>query len=140
MKAAITALIVLLLVACTTNNTIKTLATTECKKESTTVVPFKASAIPLPQFGIGASVRTVRGKFYIVDIVPGGPASLNSFQEGDEIIAISANANGYFETVDGMQLQDLVYEIRGCKQTPLALRLKRAGKVFVLKTFRGSAN
>ena len=140
MKTVFTVLIVLLLVSCATKKTIKTPESTECIKEPTRIVPFKASAIPRPQFGIGASVRTVGGKFYIVDIVPGGPASLNSFQEGDEIIAISANANGYFEAVDGMQLQDLVYEIRGCKKTPLALRLKRAGNVFVLETFRGDAN
>ena len=136
MKRNIIIVFASLLASCSTQNITKQ---SECVKQPTTPVPYSAAPVPLPQFGIGASVQIRDGKFYLAKIVPGGPASLNTFQEGDQIVSVSARADGKFEVVEGMELEDLVYEIRGCKHTPLTLKIKRNDEVIVLNTFRGNA-
>jgi predicted metalloprotease with PDZ domain len=133
MNKVVIVILALLSASCATQHTGKA---SECVKRTFKGIPYKAEAIPLTQYGIGASIQKRDGKFYISKIVPGGPASLNSFREGEQILSISARNDGDFESVENMKLEELVYEIRGCKLAELAFKIRRNDKIITLTAFR----
>lgn len=101
-----------------------------CKKVETMI---QGIAVDLNKEGVGLSVSKLElgGKILIADIVSTGPADRsNAIAVGDEVVAVSPNADNHFLLADSMSLPDLVHEIRGCDGTPLTLKMKRSGSVF----------
>jgi len=74
--------------------------------------------------GIGARLRYEKGYTSIVDLVPGGPAAVDSrLRPGDKIEAVAQGDDGEFVNAVGMKIDNLVRIIRGKKGTVVRLRV-----------------
>ena len=82
----------------------------------------------LSYFGIGASLQTEEDYVQIVNIIPGGPASIDgSLGPKDRIIGVAQNVDGDMVDVIGWRLDDVVDLIRGEADTVVRLQIIPAG-------------
>jgi carboxyl-terminal processing protease len=82
----------------------------------------------LSYFGIGASLQTEDDFVHIVNIIPGGPASMDgSLKPEDKIIGVAQGADGEMVDVIGWRLDDVVDLIRGPADTVVRLHIIPAG-------------
>ena len=82
----------------------------------------------LSYFGIGASLQTDEDYVQIVNIIPGGPASIDgSLGPKDRIIGVAQDADGDMIDVIGWRLDDVVDLIRGEADTVVRLQIIPAG-------------
>ncbi len=82
----------------------------------------------LSYFGIGASLQTEDDYVHIVNIIPGGPASVDgSLNPKDKIIGVAQGADGDMIDVIGWRLDDVVDLIRGPADTVVRLQIIPAG-------------
>ncbi len=82
----------------------------------------------LSYFGIGASLQTEDDYVHIVNIIPGGPASIDgSLNPEDKIIGVAQGADGPMVDVIGWRLDDVVDLIRGPVDTVVRLHIIPAG-------------
>jgi carboxyl-terminal processing protease len=82
----------------------------------------------LSYFGIGASLQTEEDYVQIVNIIPGGPASIDgSLGPKDRIIGVAQDADGDMVDVIGWRLDDVVDLIRGEADTVVRLQIIPAG-------------
>jgi len=82
----------------------------------------------LSYFGIGASLQTEEDYVYIVNIIAGGPASIDgSLTPEDKIIGVAQGADGSMVDVIGWRLDDVVDLIRGPADTVVRLQIIPAG-------------
>jgi carboxyl-terminal processing protease len=89
----------------------------------------------LSYFGIGASLQTEDDYVHIVNIIPGGPASIDgSLGPEDKIIGVAQGSEGEMVDVIGWRLDDVVDLIRGPADTVVRLHIIPAG------TLPGNAN
>jgi len=85
-------------------------------------------AMSLSYFGIGASLQTEDDYIRIVNIIPGGPASIDgSLKPEDKIIGVAQGSDGDFADVIGWRLDDVVDLIRGPADTVVRLQIIPAG-------------
>jgi len=71
--------------------------------------------------GVGIILRTVEGKFYASQVVPGGPAEQAGMRDFDRILRINETST------EGMQIDQVSGMVRGMAGTPVTLTLQRAG-------------
>jgi carboxyl-terminal processing protease len=82
----------------------------------------------LSYFGIGASLQTEDDYVHIVNIIPGGPASVDgTLQPEDKIIGVAQGADGPIIDVIGWRLDEVVDLIRGPAETVVRLQIIPAG-------------
>ena len=82
----------------------------------------------LSYFGIGASLQTEDDYVHIVNIIPGGPASIDgSLKPEDKIIGVAQGTDGAMVDVIGWRLDDVVDLIRGPVDTVVRLHIIPAG-------------
>ncbi len=82
----------------------------------------------LSYFGIGASLQTEDDYVQIVNIIPGGPASIDgSLGPKDRIAGVAQGADGVMTDVIGWRLDDVVDLIRGEVDTVVRLQVIPAG-------------
>jgi carboxyl-terminal processing protease len=82
----------------------------------------------LSYFGIGASLQTEDDYVHIVNIIPGGPASVDgSLNPKDKIIGVAQGEDGDMIDVIGWRLDDVVDLIRGPADTVVRLHIIPAG-------------
>jgi carboxyl-terminal processing protease len=82
----------------------------------------------LSYFGIGASLQTEEDYVHIVNIIPGGPASVDgSLKPEDKIIGVAQGDDGTMVDVIGWRLDDVVDLIRGPADTVVRLQVIPAG-------------
>jgi carboxyl-terminal processing protease len=82
----------------------------------------------LSYFGIGASLQTEDDYVQIINIIPGGPASVDgSLQPNDRIIGVAQGEDGDMVDVIGWRLDDVVDLIRGPADTVVRLNIIPAG-------------
>jgi carboxyl-terminal processing protease len=82
----------------------------------------------LSYFGIGASLQTEDDYVHIVNIIPGGPASVDgTLKPNDKIIGVAQGAEGDMVDVIGWRLDDVVDLIRGPADTVVRLQIVPAG-------------
>jgi carboxyl-terminal processing protease len=82
----------------------------------------------LSYFGIGASLQTEDDYVHIVNIIPGGPASIDgSLSPKDKIIGVAQGGDGDMVDVIGWRLDDVVDLIRGPADTIVRLQIIPAG-------------
>jgi len=82
----------------------------------------------LSYFGIGASLQTEDDYVQIVNIIPGGPASVDgSLSPNDKIIGVAQGEDGNMVDVIGWRLDDVVDLIRGPADTVVRLHIIPAG-------------
>ncbi len=82
----------------------------------------------LSYFGIGASLQTEDDYVHIVNIIPGGPASVDgSLNPNDKIIGVAQGEDGNMIDVIGWRLDDVVDLIRGPADTVVRLQIIPAG-------------
>lgn len=82
----------------------------------------------LSYFGIGASLQTDDDYVQIVNIIPGGPASIDgSLKPEDKIIGVAQGIDGTMVDVIGWRLDDVVDLIRGPADTTVRLQIIPAG-------------
>lgn len=82
----------------------------------------------LSYFGIGASLQTEDDYVHIVNIIPGGPASIDgSLNPKDKIIGVAQGEDGDMIDVIGWRLDDVVELIRGPADTVVRLQIIPAG-------------
>ncbi len=82
----------------------------------------------LSYFGIGASLQTEDDYVHIVNIIPGGPASIDgSLNPKDKIIGVAQGEDGDMIDVIGWRLDDVVDLIRGPADTVVRLHIIPAG-------------
>jgi carboxyl-terminal processing protease len=82
----------------------------------------------LSYFGIGASLQTEDDYVHIVNIIPGGPASIDgSLKPEDKITGVAQGADGTMVDVIGWRLDDVVDLIRGPADTVVRLQIIPAG-------------
>ena len=82
----------------------------------------------LSYFGIGASLQTEDDFVHIVNIIPGGPASIDgSLNPEDKIIGVAQGTDGAMVDVIGWRLDDVVDLIRGPADTVVRLHIIPAG-------------
>ncbi|MDH3265466.1 MAG: S41 family peptidase, partial [Gammaproteobacteria bacterium] len=82
----------------------------------------------LSYFGIGASLQTEDDYVHIVNIIPGGPASIDgSLKPEDKIIGVAQGSDGAMVDVIGWRLDDVVDLIRGPADTTVRLQIIPAG-------------
>jgi len=85
-------------------------------------------AMSLSYFGIGASLQTEDDYVRIVNIIPGGPASMDgSLSPEDKIIGVAQGGDGTMVDVIGWRLDDVVDLIRGPADTVVRLQIIPAG-------------
>jgi len=85
-------------------------------------------AMSLSYFGIGASLQTEDDYVRIVNIIPGGPASIDgSLNPEDKIIGVAQGGDGIMVDVIGWRLDDVVDLIRGPADTVVRLQIIPAG-------------
>jgi len=84
----------------------------------------------LSYFGIGASLRTEDEYVEIVNIIPGGPASIDgSLKPKDRITGVAQGGDGEMVDVVGWRLDDVVELIRGPKDTVVRLQIIPGGAI-----------
>jgi carboxyl-terminal processing protease len=82
----------------------------------------------LSYFGIGASLQTEDDFVHIVNIIPGGPASIDgALKPEDKIIGVAQGDDGSMIDVIGWRLDDVVDLIRGPADTVVRLQIIPAG-------------
>lgn len=82
----------------------------------------------LSYFGIGASLQTDDDYVLVVNIIPGGPASIDGkLQPKDKITAVGQGEDGELVDVIGWRLDDVVQLIRGPKNTVVKLQVLPGG-------------
>ncbi|MEJ2129007.1 MAG: carboxy terminal-processing peptidase [Woeseiaceae bacterium] len=82
----------------------------------------------LSYFGIGASLQTEDDYVRIVNIIPGGPASIDGrLKPEDKIIGVAQGPEGSMVDVIGWRLDDVVDLIRGPADTVVRLQIIPAG-------------
>jgi carboxyl-terminal processing protease len=82
----------------------------------------------LSYFGIGASLQTEDDYVQIVNIIPGGPASIDgSLGPKDRIAGVAQGTDGVMTDVIGWRLDDVVDLIRGEADTVVRLQVIPAG-------------
>ena len=82
----------------------------------------------LSYFGIGASLQTEEDYVQIVNIIPGGPASIDgSLGPKDRIAGVAQGSDGVMTDVIGWRLDDVVDLIRGEADTVVRLQVIPAG-------------
>ena len=82
----------------------------------------------LSYVGIGASLQTEDDYVHIVNIIPGGPASIDgTLEPNDKIIGVAQGADGEMVDVIGWRLDDVVDLIRGKADTVVRLQIIPAG-------------
>ena len=82
----------------------------------------------LSYFGIGASLQTEDDYVQIVNIIPGGPASVDgSLAPKDRITGVAQGTDGTMTDVIGWRLDDVVDLIRGEADTVVRLQIIPAG-------------
>jgi len=82
----------------------------------------------LSYFGIGASLQTEDDYVQIVNIIPGGPASIDgSLGPKDRIAGVAQGSDGVMTDVIGWRLDDVVDLIRGEADTVVRLQVIPAG-------------
>lgn len=82
----------------------------------------------LSYVGIGASLQTEDDYVHIVNIIPGGPASIDgTLEPNDKIIGVAQGEDGEMVDVIGWRLDDVVDLIRGKANTVVRLQIIPAG-------------
>jgi carboxyl-terminal processing protease len=82
----------------------------------------------LSYFGIGASLQTEDDYVQIINIIPGGPASIDgSLKPKDRITGVAQGVDGEMVDVIGWRLDDVVDLIRGPADTVVRLQIIPAG-------------
>ena len=82
----------------------------------------------LSYFGIGASLTTEDDYVHILNIIPGGPASIDgSLKPEDKITGVAQGSDGSMVDVIGWRLDDVVDLIRGPADTVVRLQIIPAG-------------
>ena len=82
----------------------------------------------LSYFGIGASLQTEDDYVLVVNIIPGGPASIDGkLQPKDRITAVGQGDDGELVDVIGWRLDDVVQLIRGPADTVVKLQIIPGG-------------
>jgi len=82
----------------------------------------------LSYFGIGASLQTEDDYVMVINIIPGGPASIDGIlQPNAKITAVAQGADGEMVDVIGWRLDDVVQLIRGPADTVVRLQVMPAG-------------
>jgi carboxyl-terminal processing protease len=82
----------------------------------------------LSYFGIGASLQTEDDYVQIINIIPGGPASIDgSLGPKDRITGVAQGSEGEMTDVIGWRLDDVVDLIRGEADTVVRLQIIPAG-------------
>jgi carboxyl-terminal processing protease len=82
----------------------------------------------LSYVGIGASLQTEDDYVHIVNIIPGGPASIDgTLEPNDKIIGVAQGIDGAMVDVIGWRLDDVVDLIRGKADTVVRLQIIPAG-------------
>lgn len=82
----------------------------------------------LSYFGIGASLQTEDDYVQIINIIPGGPASVDgTLKPNDRIIGVAQGSDGEMVDVIGWRLDDVVDLIRGPVDTTVRLNIIPAG-------------
>ncbi|ANO53151.1 carboxy terminal-processing peptidase [Woeseia oceani] len=82
----------------------------------------------LSYFGIGASLQVDDDYVMVINIIPGGPASIDgSLQPKDRITAVGEGPDGELVDVIGWRLDDVVQLIRGPENTEVRLQILPAG-------------
>jgi len=84
---------------------------------------YKMKYVSTQYGGIGAGVIHRDGKVFISDPFEGYPAQLADIRAGDEIISINGNA------LKGKNNEEVSLLLKGPKETPLAIKILRDGKV-----------
>ena len=82
----------------------------------------------LSYFGIGASLQIEDDYVMVINIIPGGPASIDgSLQPKDKITAVAQGEDGEMVDVIGWRLDDVVQLIRGPAESVVRLQVMPAG-------------
>ncbi len=82
----------------------------------------------LSYFGIGASLQVDDDYVMVINIIPGGPASIDgALQPKDRITAVGEGPDGEMVDVIGWRLDDVVQLIRGPENTVVRLQVLPAG-------------
>ena len=82
----------------------------------------------LSYFGIGASLQTEDDYVQIINIIPGGPASMDgTLKPEDRITGVAQGVDGDMVDVIGWRLDDVVDLIRGPADTVVRLQIIPAG-------------
>jgi carboxyl-terminal processing protease len=82
----------------------------------------------LSYFGIGASLQTEDDYVMVINIIPGGPASIDgALQPKDKITAVAQGEDGELVDVIGWRLDDVVQLIRGPAESVVRLQVTPAG-------------
>ena len=82
----------------------------------------------LSYFGIGASLQIEDEYVLVVNIIPGGPASIDGeLQPKDRITAVAQGEDGEMVDVIGWRLDDVVQLIRGPADTVVRLQITPGG-------------
>ncbi len=82
----------------------------------------------LSYFGIGASLQIDDDYVMVINIIPGGPASIDGkLQPKDRITAVGQGEDGEMVDVIGWRLDDVVQLIRGPENTVVRLQVLPAG-------------
>lgn len=82
----------------------------------------------LSYFGIGASLQIEDDYVMVINIIPGGPASIDGvLQPKDKITAVAQGEDGEMVDVIGWRLDDVVQLIRGPAETVVRLQVMPAG-------------
>ena len=76
--------------------------------------------------GIGARLQPEKEYTKVVSIVPGGPAWKQKELENNDIIMAVKQAGQEFVDIKGMNIDDVVQQIRGKKGTIVTLKVKKA--------------
>jgi carboxyl-terminal processing protease len=84
---------------------------------------YKMKYVSTQYGGIGAGVIHRDGKVFISEPFEGYPAQLADIRAGDEIISINGNA------LKGKNNEEVSLLLKGPKETPLAIKILRDGKV-----------
>jgi carboxyl-terminal processing protease len=89
-------------------------------------------------FGVGIVLKQVEDKFFIEELIVGGPAEKSGLvHAGDELVAVQAIAGRDFPwvSVERMPIEDVVGMIRGEEGTNVGLHLTNAnGQVEAIMT------
>jgi len=82
----------------------------------------------LSYFGMGASLQIEDDYVLVINIIPGGPASIDGqLQPKDRITAVAQGPDGELVDVVGWRLDDVVQLIRGAADTVVRLQIMPAG-------------
>src|SRR5690606_37557987 len=84
---------------------------------------YKMKYVSTQYGGIGAGVIHRNGKVFISEPFEGYPAHLADIRAGDEIVSINGNA------LKGKNNEEVSLLLKGPKETPLAIKIMRDGKI-----------